>query len=314
MRGKHNEIQRIENKSSFIKPCPGSPGYICCGYKIIDFARGCNLGCTYCILQFYGYDGLTVFENREDLFREIENYLEKNIALTRFGTGEFTDSLLFEHTDSPYDKLISIVSRAGNAVLEIKTKTANVHNLLKIRDHENTIVSWTLNSDYIAHHEEKGAPDIQRRLQAALKVQKEGYKLAFHFDPIILHENWEDGYKRTVERIFQRIDPENIVYISLGTLRYVAGMSHVLKRMRKDCRNGEFIRAQDNKIRYFRPLRTVAYRTLKNLLTGYVDERRLYLCMENQTVWEDVFGVRDMCDVKLKERLDEACRRSFHLR
>jgi spore photoproduct lyase len=270
------------------------------------------LGCTYCILQFYGYDGLTVFENRGDLFEEIENYLEKNIELTRFGTGEFTDSLLFELTDSLYDELIPIVSKAGNAVLEIKTKTANVHKLLKIKDHDNTIVSWTLNSDYIAHQEEKGAPDIQRRLQAALQVQKEGYKLAFHFDPIILHENWEDGYRRTVERIFKSIDPENIVYISLGTLRYVAGMSDVLKRMSKDCRNGEFIRAQDNKLRYFRPLRTAAYRTLKSLLKEHVDERRVYLCMENRTVWEDVFGLRDMSDAKLKERLDEACRRSFH--
>jgi len=303
----------MKHSANFIKPCPGTPGYVCCGYKIIDFARGCNLGCTYCILKLYNYKGITLFKNVQKLFYEVETYLENQKGFTRFGTGEFTDSLLFEDAYSIYRHLIPIISSAPNAVLEIKTKTTNIANLLKIKEHKNIIVSWSLNSEYISRNEEKGAPGIEERLRAARRVQEHGYRLAFHFDPIILHRGWEEGYKRTIDRLFLSVKSEHIAYISLGTLRFVPEMYPFIEKMRDDCRKGEFIRGSDGKIRYFRPLRTAAYRAAKLHLSHHVDEQIIYLCMENPTVWEDVFGIGDMNDRKLKERLDEACRKSFTL-
>jgi len=74
---------------------------------------------------------------------------------------------------------------------------------------------------------------------------------------------------------------------------------------------GEFIRGKDNKMRYFRPLRTRMYILLKDLLTQYIDEDRLYMCMESNEVWEDVFGVYGMTSKRLADRLDKACYTKF---
>ncbi len=312
MEDKPFEIKQIDKKGKFIRPCPGTPRHVCCGYQIIDFARGCNLGCNYCILNYYSnYDTLTVFQNKEKLYTELHAFLRKKNRLTRFGTGEFTDSLLFEKAFPLYDELIPYISKEKKAVLEIKTKTVNIERLLKIRLHNNIIVSWSVNSAFIARNEEKRAPDIDARIDAAYKVQESGYKLAFHFDPIIIYEGWEDVYKQTIDMIFKKIIPENIVYISMGTLRFIPKMAGFLDNMTTDCRRGEFIKGIDNKMRYFRPLRTKVYKTIKSHLQNYVGESILYMCMESSTVWEDVFGITSMDSKQLIQRLDNACMNIF---
>ncbi len=310
----HN-LPEKENRGRFIKPCPGTPGHICCGYTIINFAQGCTLGCTYCILDSYFGDAVrppVLFSNKNRLFEELHDTLQKGDGLFRFGTGEFTDSLLFEDRSHLYDTLVPFISSVQNAVLEIKTKTVNIDRLLTIKKHDNTIVAWSLNSDYIARTEERNAPEIDRRIDAAARIAKKGYRLAFHFDPIIMHRGWEDGYKRVVDRLFSRIRPGDVVYISMGALRFVPEIRYCMLRKKAEyIYEGEFIRGEDNKMRYFRPLRTQMYISLKNFLTQYIDEGRLYMCMESSEVWEDVFAFSGMTTRRLSDRLDLACCTKF---
>ena len=95
----------------------------------------------------------------------------------------------------------------------------------------------------------------------------------------------------------------------MGTLRFPLDMS---SNMSAEIRAGEFIQGTDNKLRYFRPLRTEVYNKIKEFLLHYVDEDIIYLCMESQIVWEDVFNIR-MDSEGLKKRLDRACVRKFEL-
>jgi len=294
------------NKGSFIKPCPGTPGHVCCGYWILNVAQGCTLRCTYCILDRYFHNKkLVVFTNIEKLFQEIELQLRGFKGILRYGTGEFTDSLLLKELVPLYSELIPFISETRRAVIELKTKTTNVDTLLGIKKHDRAIVSWSVNSGFIAEREESFAPPVEERIRAACRALEAGYKVAFHFDPIIMHEGWEDGYRRTVEKIFEAVRPEHVVYISMGALRYKPDMNGI------PTYGGEFIRTDDNKMRYFRPLRVKAYRALKSMLSQYVPEEILYLCMENSTVWEDVFDIRGMTSEKLSKRLDEACQAGF---
>ena len=295
------------NSGRFIRPCPGTPRHVCCGYQIIDFARGCDIGCTYCILStYFGLDAPAPYGDRDRLFSELDDFLNKHRGLVRFGTGEFTDSLIFEDRYPFYHRLVPYISRRKNAVLEIKTKTVNIESLLGIEEHDNTIVAWSLNSRHIAETEEGTAPSVQRRIEAARAVQDAGYRLAFHFDPIILHEGWEKGYRETIDLLLDSIDTGNIVYVSMGSLRFPPRMKESIKKLG----TGEFIQGADGKLRYFRPLRTRAYARIKSYLTEAIDERRLYLCMESSTVWEDVFGV-SMTSRGLRKRLDHACLSKF---
>jgi spore photoproduct lyase len=306
-------VVEVEHRGRFVKPCPGTPDHVCCGYRIIHFAEGCTLDCTYCVLtSYFDHENILLFGNRHDLFAELREVLEKARGLLRFGTGEFTDSLLMEKSHPLHADLIDILGGHPPGVLEIKTKTTCIDPLLDIPDTRNAIVAWSLNGEKIAREEESGAPAVEERIEAARRAQEAGFKLAFHFDPIILHEGWEEEYSRIVERLFERIRPEHVVYISMGALRFPSDMREALeKRGARYIHSGEFVRGRDNKMRYFRPLRTRLFTVIRDRLLRHVPEKKLYLCMESPEVWEDVFGIRRMTSRSLADRLDRACAEAF---
>ena len=68
-----------------------------------------------------------------------------------------------------------------NAMLELKTKSDCVDLILDAEHRGRTVVSWSLNTEYIINHEESGTASLQRRLDAMKKVHDSGYLLGLHF-------------------------------------------------------------------------------------------------------------------------------------
>ena len=330
-----HQVTRAVNRGRFLKPCPGTPRHVCCGYHVIHFAQGCTLGCTYCILnKYFDLDRPVLFTNTADLFAELERAIHGSpvdcttddgypggcspdcgvpgTGIQRYGTGEFADSLLFEELLPLHAGLVRFFARQDRAVLEIKTKTTGSDGLLDAPEKDNVIMAWSLNSQPAALREEPGAPSPAERIVAARRAQDAGYRLAFHFDPLILHPGWEEAYPGIIDLLFSVVDPRRVVYISMGTVRFMPEMREQLHKNGAGflC-SGEFVRGEDNKMRYFRPLRTEMYRRIRRSLERHVDPDILYLCMERTEVWEDVFGEESMSSHRLARRLDAACLRLF---
>jgi hypothetical protein len=60
-------------RGRFLRPCPATRQYRCCGYQIIHIGENCPLNCSYCILQAYFQDRiLKVWANQEDLRAELD--------------------------------------------------------------------------------------------------------------------------------------------------------------------------------------------------------------------------------------------------
>ena len=139
------------NKGTFIKPCPGTREYTCCGYQILHIGTFCTMDCTYCILQSYFHPPLLqYFVNHDDLLNEIDKLFKKD-SISRIGTGEFTDSIIWEAWTDLSSLLVPKFSNQSRAVLELKTKTADIEGLKHLRHNRKTIVAWSLNSDRITH-------------------------------------------------------------------------------------------------------------------------------------------------------------------
>ena len=45
-----------EYKGKFLRFCPGTRAYHCCGYRIVHIGENCPMACSYCILQAYFQD------------------------------------------------------------------------------------------------------------------------------------------------------------------------------------------------------------------------------------------------------------------
>ncbi len=280
------------NKGAFLKDCPGTRFYTCCGYKILHVGTFCNMDCSYCILQAYFHPPvLQFFVNYDDLFRELDKIFTGN-RICRVGTGEFTDSLLWEPWTSLSGLLIPKFADQNRAVLELKTKTSAINELKGLRHNRKTVVSWSLNTDHVIGQEERGTASLVERLKAAAKCEAWDYPLGFHFDPLIIYKGCEEDYRKVVEQIFRYVSADNIIWISLGSLRFMPSLKPIIQKRFPDSKivYGELIPGLDGKMRYFKPLRIALYRKMVSWIKALAPEALIYLCMEDEEVWRKSLG------------------------
>jgi len=277
-----------------VKPCPGTSNHICCGYHVINAITNCPMDCSYCVLQGYlNNPFLTLYSNWEDLLQEIESFLSSHPqSFLRLGTGELSDSLALDTVFPISPFLIPFFAQRSHAVLELKTKSAEVDHLLHLEHRKRTIISWSLNPPKIIEEEEKGTVSLEKRIAAAQKCQERGYPIGFHFDPIIFYEEWEKGYQETVDSLFRRIDPKGVIWISLGGFRYPPQLKNIVKERFPDTKIflGELFPGRDGKFRYLKEIRIEMYQKMVRWLRDVDPGLFVYLCMESKEVWEKVFG------------------------
>jgi len=274
--------------------CPGSPGVICCNYHLLNTCFNCLYDCTYCFLNSYlNSYGIVQFTNLEELIPAIRDFTGKTDKIVRIGTGEFTDSLMFDEiTGISYD-LINNTANIKNLFLEFKTKSANVDHILDIKDKGNAVLAWSLNTVKNIMDYEAGASSLEERLDAAYKAEQSGYYIAFHFDPIIKYKNYLNDYLDIVDLVFKKFNPEKIVWISLGCFRYSSGFKDIIKHKYPFERLTveEMFPGIDGKYRYLKQERIEVFKAMKNRIASYSSKPFVYMCMEGQEMWQDVFNV-----------------------
>ena len=277
-----------------LKPCPGTSNHICCGYYVINGITNCLMDCSYCVLQGYlNNPFLTVYTNWDDLLQEVDAFLSiDRQSLLRLGTGELSDSLALESVFPLSQFLIPFFSEKHNGVLELKTKSANIHSILDLDHRGKTIVSWSLNPPKMIEEEETGTAPLEGRIDAARKCQESGYPLGFHFDPIIYHEGWETEYQEAILQLFKRIDPRRVVWISLGGFRYPPKLKAIAEERFPNTNVflGELFPGRDAKFRYLKEIRVEIYQKMTRWLKEVDPSLFVYLCMESQEVWEKASG------------------------
>lgn len=303
------------NKGAVVKECPGTSVYTCCDYTILHTGTFCSMDCSYCILQAYFHPPvLQYFAGLKKYSQSLDNIFSQN-KIYRIGTGEYTDSLIWEPVSLIPSFLVSQFAQQDHCVLELKTKTVNIDSLLDLEHNRKTILAWSLNTPDIIQSQEKGTASLKARLKAAQKAANHGYPLAFHFDPLVIYPDCEKDYKSVIDMIFEYVTPQDIVWISLGTFRYMPALKQVIEQRFPDSTicYGEFILGLDNKMRYFKPLRIHLYQTLIQYFRTFSHELTLYFCMEDKEVWQKCMGFFPEKEGELGHLLDKSAKKHCHL-
>ncbi|MDO9547369.1 MAG: DNA photolyase [Candidatus Marinimicrobia bacterium] len=283
------------SKGDIVKGCPGTDeSYLCCNYQVINQTQNCPMHCSYCILQFYLNQPATVlYTNFDDIFAELKSKIARQPKrFFRIGTGELGDSLAIDGSVRFAKQAIRVFAEAPNALLELKSKTADIEGLLHLEHNGHTALAWSLNPQEIIHQNELKTAQLIPRLAAAKKAAEAGYLLAFHFDPILFHSNWEKLYSELIDELYMHIDPERIAWISLGSLRFPPSMKEkIIERYpNTTIPYAEMVRGMDGKLRFARPLRLPMYKLIYDKLTTTPSTPFIYFCMESPLIWKEVFG------------------------
>lgn len=307
--GMDKESLRIVHfNGQLLKPCPGTREYICCGYQILHIGSNCPMDCSYCFLQSYiNQPSLRIFSNLNDELNMIGEIIDGYPGkIFRIGTGEFTDSLCLDYLTRWSDLLLPFFAGKKNCILELKTKTASVELLIASRYRNRIVVAWSLNSPRIVAHEERKTASLRERIIAAQRCQEAGFVVAFHFDPLIHYPGWEGEIEETVQLLEKHINPESVIWISMGSLRYMPELKWAIMRRfpKTGIFSGEFVPGLDRKFRYFKPIRVELYSRLSERLRKWHDDLGIYLCMESDDVWEQSMGWSPRNSVGLSRYLD----------
>ena len=268
--------------------------YICCSTHVFAPVSNCPFECTYCFLQNYLTNGTTLLRADMDaIMKEIRaKTTEEPWRFFRTGTWELGDSIAVPPVTDMASELVTRFRNMPNALLKLRTKGDCVGKLLDLDHGGRTVISWTVNPRQVINREEAGTASIEQRIKAMRKVADAGYPVGLHFDPMIWFPGWEDAYHELVDEIYSVMKPEEIIWISIGSLRFNPEMKMTMENnypaSRITC--GEMVLGDDNKYRYVRPLRVRMYRHLLSRLEKHgACSSFIYLCMERWNVWDELF-------------------------
>ncbi len=274
------------HNDNFVHSCPATHIYRCCNYHVVDIMQGCPFDCAYCILQLYlPHKYIKVAGNTDKVLEDIK--ISVASQKRRIGSGELSDSLAMDKVIPLSKIIIPFVNELDNILFEFKTKSDVIDNLLNLNP-KNIIVSWSLNPSSIIEKEEPFTASLERRLKAAEILSNYGYKVGFHFDPLIMTDNFEETYGDLIDNLTNRINENSVEYISISTFRCPHELMNIIRERKTSSilTKGDFIKGIDGKTRYFKSERIKMLDFVTKRLQKSWKKVFIYYCMEHESIWQ----------------------------
>jgi spore photoproduct lyase len=275
-----------------VKEAPAAYGLSGEPHYYFVHAYNCIYECNYCYLQGYFHSpDIVLYLNHEEIGAEIEK-LALDFRLKHpdkkiwFHAGEYSDSLALTSLSGELSHYFALFKNLPNSLLELRTKSVNIRELIKETPLENVITSFSLSPAHRVKMNDLKTPPLKHRLDAIRELTEKGFPIGIHFDPIIYDDIFLETYEELCDQLLQAISPDKIRYLSLGVVRFT---KEVFQKVQKnypdsDLLAQEFVRSFDNKIRYNRPMRLWMMQKIKDMLViRGVAVERIYLCMESES-------------------------------
>jgi spore photoproduct lyase len=261
-----------------------STNVICPHFLELKWAYGCPFDCAWCYLKgtfrFHPTKTKPVFKDFQKIEMHTRKFLEEVTTPEILNTGEIADSLMGEGLSEPFSKfIIPIFEEQNRHKVLFVTKSDNIKHLLEINPHNQAIISFSLNADKVARRWERGAPSVDRRIEAGRKLSQAGYEVRIRIDPIVPVPDWKTQYANLIDQLFASFTPERITLGSLRGLQTTINGSKDTSWVGYLTEKSNWGKKVDFKIRY------EIYATVINLLKNNYNYNSVALCKETLAMW-----------------------------
>lgn len=288
--GSTTSVVHQVNDGSIIKRFDKTPppiratSVICPHFLELKWAYGCPFDCAWCYLKgtfrFLPTKTKPVFKDRQKVEMHTRRFLEEVTTPEILNTGEIADSLMGEGLSEPFSKfIIPIFEEQNKHKVLFVTKSDNIKHLLEINTHNQAIISFSLNADEVAKRWEKGAPSVDRRIEAGRKLSQAGYEVRVRIDPIVPTPDWKIQYTNLINQIFASFKPERITLGSLRGLQSTINGSTDKSWLEYLKENSNWGKKVDFNTRY------KIYSTIIYLLKTRYSYSNVALCKETLAMW-----------------------------
>ena len=140
-------------------------------------------------------------------------------------------------------------------------------------------MSFSLNANNVASRWEKGAPPVERRIEAGRRLSEAGYAVRVRIDPMVPIEDWEIHYTELIKKVFDRYTPSRITLGSLRGLQTTVNGSNDRSWVEFLKEKSNWGKKVDFKTRYN------MYNTVINYLRESYNYGEVALCKETVAMW-----------------------------
>jgi spore photoproduct lyase len=283
-------LREVQTEKKVFGLCPAySEHTVCCGLHTIDAVRGCPFSCSYCTIQtFYGESA----ELESDLLEKLSAIQLDPDRRYHIGTGQSSDSLVWGNRQGLLDALIEFAEMHPNVLLELKTKSSNIGPLLARDVPPNVVCTWSLGTPTTIRNEEPGTATLDQRLRAARQTSDYGIDIGFHFHPMIYYSGWRSDYAAVAARLLAEFRPSEISFVSMGAVTLIRPVEREIRKRGGQTKILQMDMVQDahGKLTYPDAVKIELFSHLYDALDPWHGEVFFYLCMENASIWTEVFG------------------------
>ncbi|MDR1975766.1 MAG: hypothetical protein LBQ18_02095 [Campylobacteraceae bacterium] len=302
---RQNSLHIQEKSAAGFGRCPvASEKTRCCNLLTLDAYEGCGFGCSYCSIQSFYQD---IVIDRDFATKLFALKFDKD-KIYHIGTGQSSDSLMWGNSGGVLEALIEFARQNPNVILEFKSKSDNVAYLLKTPLPSNIICTFSLNPQTVIDNEEHLTASLKRRIEAAETLAQNGVLVGFHFHPMVWFEGWQDEYEAAAKELMQKFNPKSVALISIGTLTFT---KPVLRQIRAGAAQTKILQMPllqtQGKFSYPLGIKKQMFSTLYKAFAAWHGEVFFYLCMEDASLWSEVFGY----EYKDNETFEEAMKRAY---
>jgi len=305
-------VEEVEKESLGLGSCPvASPKTRCCNLMTLDAVESCGFDCSYCSIQSFYKNNTISFD--KNFAKKLECLELDSSKIYHIGTGQSSDSLMWGNRSGVLEALLDFARNHPNVILEFKSKSDNIAYLLEHDMPKNILCTWSLNPQIIIDHEEKRTANLHARIQSARALADKGVLVGFHFHPIIIHEGWQKAYTTIVHELTQRFDPKEVALVSMGTLTFI---KPVLKKIRLRAQYSKILQMPlvdaNGKYSYPLALKEEMFSTLYHAFEPWHGKVFFYLCMEDISLWQNVFGYEFQSNEAFEKSMIEAYRHKIN--
>ncbi|NKB35458.1 MAG: DUF1848 family protein [Pseudomonadales bacterium] len=239
----------------------------------------CIYDCRYCFLQgMYRSANYVLFVNYEDFAAQLESVSTDSDQSAIFYSGYDCDSLALEPISKFCEYFLPVFKRTPNSILEIRTKSTQIRSILETESFENCVIAMSFTAHGASQQFEHKVPSIAKRIEALLKLQQAGWRIALRFEPIIWESQLIKNYQKLFDEIFATLDIEKIHSVSIGEFRMPSSFYKNIVKLYPD----EALFARETEIsdgmislatKEVEPLQE-----LEQLLLGYISAEQYYRC------------------------------------
>lgn len=237
----------------------------------------CIYDCEYCYLQgVYSSANIVIFVNSSDLFKEVENILEKKSMYICISYD--TDLLALENITGFVKEWYDFSLKHKNLKIELRTKSNNISVFKDLTPNKNFIIAWTLSPSEFSRVYEMKTPNFEKRIQSLNQLINLGWTIRICFDPVINIYDFEKKYKEMIDYTFSNVNPNKILDISIGTFRI---SKEYLKRMRKNRKNSLILNypfiCKNFVYSYSEEKTTSMINFMKNEILKYINKEKIFI-------------------------------------